>query len=328
MKRLYTALFIFGFALGASAQGLLPELGEQRAGIASATFLKIGVGARAAAMGGAYTAMANDASALYWNPAGLAQIGQNELVVSHLDWLVDIDLEYLGYTHQINENIAVGAFINFLHLADMPVTDEYHPYGNGHYFSYSDMATGLSASIKMTDRFSFGITGKYVREDIDNLHMDAVLVDFGTFYWTGFRTLRIAASVRNFGGDFQPGGAYLRRETGSVTEAEYQSFSAPAIFSIGAAMDVYSENEHVVTMAAEMNHPMDNKERFIVGGEYRFKNTLAVRTGYSGGNDENRWTFGAGLLLHLFGKQFKFDYAYADYENITMTQQLTFGFEF
>ena len=89
------------------------------------TYLKIGVGERADAMGGAYVAMANDASATYWNPAGLVQIGRNELVVSHLDWLVDVDFEYLGYVHQLTRTIGSAA----LRLSPFgnAVTTEYHP---------------------------------------------------------------------------------------------------------------------------------------------------------------------------------------------------------
>ena len=310
------------------AQGLIPKLGEQRAGTAAVTFLKIGVGARGTAMGGAYTAMATDASATYWNPAGLVQSGKNELVLSHLDWLVDVDFEYAAYLHQISENVALSAFVGFLHLADMPVTTEFHPYGNGEYFSYSDLAAGLSASIKMTDRFSFGATVKYVREDLADMNMDGFLFDFGTFYWTGYKTLRIAASVRNFGWDFQPGGTYMRRETNGVSEAEYESFSAPAIFSLGTAMDVYSIKRNVFTLSAQMNHPMDGQENFVMGGEYRWRGIFALRGGYLGNMEENRWTFGAGAHFSVVGKKVKIDYSYADFNHFVMTQQITFGFEF
>ncbi len=310
------------------AQGLIPKLGEQRVGTASVTFLKIGIGARGVAMGGAYTAMASDASAAYWNPAGLVQGGKNELLLSHLDWLVDVDLEYAAYVHQLSDNVALGLFVEFLHLADMPVTTEYHPYGNGEYFSYSDLATGLSVSIKMTDRFSFGVTAKYVREDLAELSMDGFLFDFGTFYWTGYKTLRIAASVRNFGTDFQPDGTYLRREANSVTKTEYESFSAPAIFTLGAAMDVYSIKRHVFTLSAQMNHPMDGPENLVMGVEYRWREMFALRSGYLGNIDENKFTFGAGAHFSVAGRKLKLDYSYAAFNHFVMTQQITFGFEF
>jgi long-subunit fatty acid transport protein len=316
------------FAGQAAGQGLLPKLGEQRAGTASLTFLKIGVGARAAAMGGAYVAMANDASATYWNPAGLAQIGRNELVVSHLDWLVDVDYEYLGYVHQATNNLALGGFIGYLHFADMPVTTEYHPYGNGDYFSYNDMVAGLSGSLKMTDRFSFGITIKYVREELAELHMGGVLIDLGTYYWTGYKTLRIAAAMRNFGNDIRPGGTYMRRAANGETETSYQSYSPPTLFTLGAAMDLLHRNTHLLTGSLQMNHPMDDQENLLFGCEYRYRALFFLRGGYRANMDENQWTFGAGAKFVLKGVHLKIDYAYADYTHLSMSQQFTFGFEF
>jgi len=312
----------------AGAQGLLPRLGEQRAGTASMTFLKIGVGARASALGGAYVAMANDASATYWNPAGLVQSGRNELLISHLDWLVDVDYEYLGYVHQVTRNLALGGFVGYLHLADMPVTTEYHPYGNGEYFSYSDMVAGVSGSLKMTDRFSFGITVKYVREELAELRMGGVLLDLGTYYWTGYKTLRIAAAMRNFGNDIRPGGTYMRRESGSETETAWQAYSPPTLFTLGAAMDLLTRGSHLVTGSLQMNHPMDDQENLLLGCEYRYRTLFFLRGGYRANMDENPWTFGAGAMFILKGARLKIDYAYADFEHLNMTQQFTFGFEF
>lgn len=324
----YILLIAAFFTLQTNAQGLLPRLGEQRAGTAAVTFLKIGIGARANAMGGAYVAMANDASAMYWNPAGLVQSGKNELAVSHLDWLVDVDYEYLGYIHQITPNLGVGAFAGYLHFEDMPVTTEYHPYGNGEYFSYSDLVAGITGSLKMTDRFSFGVTVKYVREELADLAMDGVMLDLGTYYWTGYKSLRIAAAMRNFGNDLRPEGTYERRKTSGTTTTNFQSFSPPTLFTLGAAMDVYEKKSHLLTTSVQMNHPMDDQENFVLGGEYRYRRLFFLRGGYRASMDENQWTFGGGACFLLKGVRMKIDYAYADYTHLTMTQQFTFGFEF
>ena len=89
------ALYLYGSSL-MQAQ-LLPVLGAQRAGTATAQFLKIGVGARATAMGDAFVAVANDASALYWNPAGISQFQTNEIIVSQTNWFVDIQHQFLVF---------------------------------------------------------------------------------------------------------------------------------------------------------------------------------------------------------------------------------------
>ena len=321
-----TMMLVSGILQG---QSLLPKLGEQRAGTASLTFLKIGVGARAVSMGGAYVAQANDVTSMYWNPAGLTQIGHHELMVSHLDWLVDIDMEYLGYVHQINRLIAIGGFVEYLHMADMPVTTEYHPYGDGTYFHYSDMVTGISTSIRMTDKFSFGVTIKYVREDMVDLVMDGMMMDLGTYYWTGYHSLRIAAAMRNFGPELRPDGTYQRMQIdGDVEDTKYEAFSPPIIFAMGVAMDVLENEPHKLTGTLQMNHPMDDAEKYIAGAEYQWQKLLALRMGYQMNSDVSPLSFGAGLRISLAGKVLKCDYSYSNYEFLNDTQQISLGFEF
>src|SRR5512140_1471702 len=80
------------FASAGSAQ-LIPNLGGQRAGISAYQFLQIGVGARGVALGETFTAIANDASALYWNPAGLTQFPENQVIFAHAEYLVDLKHE-------------------------------------------------------------------------------------------------------------------------------------------------------------------------------------------------------------------------------------------
>ena len=83
-----------------------------KTGTTAAQFLKIGVGARALAMGGAYAATSNDATALYWNPAGLSSLKKNEILLDHQDWILDVDLDFVGASfktplglHQIKSKI-------------------------------------------------------------------------------------------------------------------------------------------------------------------------------------------------------------------------------
>lgn len=330
MKRLkYSILFILiCTAAPLFSQGLLPKLGEQRAGTSSLTFLKIGVGARAVAMSGAYVALADDGSSMYWNPAGIVQSGKNELVLSHMEWLADIKYEFAGYMHQLNPNLGLGMYIGFLHLADMPVTTEYHPFGNGEYFGYNDLLAGFAGSLKMTDKFSFGLSVKYVRETLDDLVMDGMMVDFGTYYWTGYKTLRVAASMRNFGPEVKPAGTYQQRTLSGTSETEYQSFSPPIVFSLGSAMAVLDKEQNIVTLAVQMDHPMDDQEIYVAGLEYSYLDVLKLRTGYKANMAENHWSFGGGVLLPLGTYALQIDYSYAEFTYLTMTQQFTLGFKF
>jgi len=137
MKRIFTLIIISLFVTHANAQ-LFPVLGGQRSGISTAQFLKIGVGGRASAMGDAFVAVANDASALYWNPAGLSQFTQNQVMFSHNKWVVDINHDFLGLVYHMDATNSFGIALTSLSMKDMPVTTEFAPTGTGEYFGFSD----------------------------------------------------------------------------------------------------------------------------------------------------------------------------------------------
>src|SRR5712692_7399865 len=167
------ALLIALSATDCPAQ-LIPNLGGQRVGISAFQFLKIGVGARGVALGETFVAIANDASALYWNPAGLAQFPENEMIVAHTEYVVDIKHEFLGAVYHLGPGDALGFSVTSLHTADMEITTETQPFGTGRFFSFGDLALGLSYARKMTDQFSFGITLRYVEETLDILKMRGI----------------------------------------------------------------------------------------------------------------------------------------------------------
>ena len=103
MKRMF--FYIVGVSLGVSvafSQSILPNLGGQRAGISSLQFLKISVGGRGAAMQEAMVAVANDVSALYWNPAGAVLDEHNGIMFAHTEWLVDLKHDFLGTVYHLS----------------------------------------------------------------------------------------------------------------------------------------------------------------------------------------------------------------------------------
>jgi hypothetical protein len=197
------ALLMFQYL--ANAQ-LIPNLGGQRVGISSLQFLKIGVGARATALGESFVAISNDASALFWNPAGLANTEGNQVFLSHTSYVADISHDFVGASYRLSSSDVVGLSIISLSTNDMAVTDETNPRGNGQMFSYGDIAIGATYARKMTNQFSFGATVKYVEETLDVIKIRTVLVDLGTYYWTGLGSIRFAVVVTNFGSDVSPTG--------------------------------------------------------------------------------------------------------------------------
>jgi len=321
-SRTFIAIFalIAAFTRCSFAQ-LLPVLGAQKAGTATAEFLKIGVGARSAGMGEAFVAMANDASALYWNPAGLTQFQDNEVIAAHTNWLVDIKHDFIGAVYHVSTEDAVGLSITSLQTDDMPVTTELQPYGNGTYFRYGDVAVGLSYSRRMTPQFSFGGTVRYLQETLDVLTMKGVVLDLGTYYWTGLGTSRFSVVLTNFGNQLSPEGTVTAIDGSKITQ--FQQFSPPTIFKFGFAFDPYHDDENSITTSVQLNHPNDNSENFSVGAEYQLMNTFFVRGGYKFNVDEESYTFGAGVATTLSAVHFNIDYGYSAFGRLGGVHRLS-----
>jgi len=313
MKKYIYILFLFLIVGSARAQ-LFPVLGGQRAGISTAQFLKIGVGARASAMGESFIAISDDASALYWNAAGLSQFKENELIISHNVWVVDINHDFIGAVYHLDDDNTFGASLTAVTMDDMPVTTEYAPFGNGQFFGYTDIAIAISYARQMTEQFSFGGSVKYIEETLDKLKMRGVMIDLGKFYRTGLGSTRFAVTVSNFGSELAPDGQVTL--VGNREVDEWQSFAPPTVFRIGFAMEPYESEENRVTASIQLNHPNDNSENVGIGAEYAWREMLFLRGGYRFNVDGQNFSFGVGFHVPISIAEFTFDYAYTNMENL------------
>ena len=315
---------------------LFPNLGGQRAGISAYQFLKIGAGARAVGMGETFVAIANDVSALYWNPAGLEQFTDDEVMFGHAEYVIDIKHEFFGITHHFTSGDAVGLSVISLHMQDMPVTTETQPFGTGQYFSFGDIAVGLTYARKMTDQFSFGITMRYIEETLDVLKMRSVLADIGTYYWTGLGSARFAVVVSNFGADVAPTGTVTEFSNQQITS--FQSFSPPTQFKLGFAMEPYQDEEQHVTTSVELNHPNDNAENLHLGVEYQWQRWLWLRAGLkrtigerligADNASSNDYTAGFGVSVPTSLSNIHLDYAFANFNALGSVHRISVSFNF
>jgi hypothetical protein len=300
---------------------LIPNLGGQRAGISAFQFLKLGAGARGVGMGESFVAVANDASALYWNPAGLTQFTENEFLFAHTEYVVDIRHEYFGAAYHLTPNDAIGVALTSLYMDKMEITTEAQPFGTGNYFSFGDVAVGLTYARRMTDQFSFGITVRYVEETLDLLKMRGAMVDLGTYYWTGLGSSRFAIVISNFGADVTPSGEVT--EYGGAAVNTFQSFSPPTLFKIGFAMEPYQTEEHRITSSLELNHPNDNAENVHLGVEYQWQKWLRLRLGLKrtigerlimqDNSNAGSYSLGFGVVAPVSVTSVKVDYAYSNF---------------
>jgi hypothetical protein len=319
-----------------------PASATTKVGTSAAQFLKIEVGCRAAAMGGTYAAMASDASALYWNPAGLARLGGNELLLMHADWLADTDFNFGGVVILLGNN-ALGASITSLNYGEWEVTTVDDPEGTGEIMEAGDFALAGSFARSLTDRFSFGFNIKYIRQTIWHMDASSFAFDVGTLYITRFNQMRIGMSMANFGTkmrmegkdarvfhDVDPG---LTGHNEAITAfMETDSWDLPLNFRVGVAMDLVDTGPMRWTVAVDALHPNDNDEAVNLGSEVMWNETIALRGGYQAlgrKNSEEGLTLGAGLRYPLTGfTAVKIDYAYADWGRLEDVHRFSMGLEF
>jgi len=325
-KQIIFTLLILATTLHAG--GILPQLGGQRAGTSSLTFLKIKPSARASGMAEAFIAVAGDASIIQYNPGGLSQLENPSVTFSHLDWFADIDFEYFAVSYPFL-NWALGFEAGTLHMPAMEITTEYKPYGSGEYFTFTDYFAAISFSRKMSERFSFGITGRIAREEYLNFKSTNILMDLGTYYYTGFKDLRIAVAFMNFGSPTAPDGTYDYINAEGYTETrEYEKFSPPTTFHLGSAMTLLDRHALNWLVSVQLNHPVDNAEYFAFGTEVTLLKTLVLRAGFDTNEDHNPFSFGLGFKAEKWGQSLRIDYAFRDNEYLNPTQQFQISYNF
>ncbi len=168
-------------------------------GTTAASFLEVGIGSRAIAMGGAFVAVANDASGIYWNPAGISRLRNGEFIFEHIDWLIDISFNHVGAVIPLQRYGSLGAFVTSVTIPRMKVRTVEYADGTGEYFNASNLVFGLSYAKNLTDRFSLGMNVKYISERIWHEQAQSIALDIGTLYNTGLGSLVIGACISNFG---------------------------------------------------------------------------------------------------------------------------------
>lgn len=322
------ALLCFG-SVWAGAQ-VLPSFGDSRTGTTGFQFLKIAPDARASGLAQSYIAVVNDVTALYWNPAGITKVDTFKwhLTAGHTDYFAGTQLQHAGMVHQIGGDAFLGLSMVYFNSGDMPVTTEFQPFGTGQTFQAVNTALGLSFAQRLTDAFSFGLTGKYVYEGLAGITTHAVMIDFGFQYDVGLANTRFAVGVNNFGPNAIPTGTLevLRSNGSTETINDFESVAVPSVFRLGFAWDAIKQEQHLLTLAAQLNHPTDNNETFGLGVEYLFNQMLYVRSGYLFGADETALpAFGFGLRLQRRYGILKVDYGFHQSERIGANHRFTLG---
>ena len=327
---IFIILFIVSNKVLAQSNGSLSSTWSSgtNVGTTAAAFLEIGAGARAQAMGGAYTAITQDANAMYWNPAGIGRLSGFEVTFSYINWILDTKYDYVGIVKSINDVFSVGANITSFGVGEQPVRTVQLEGGTGEFYTAQDVAIGVSLALNLTDRFSVGINSKYISQRIWHSSATGFAIDVGGMYLTQLKGLQLGFSISNFGTNMQMSGRDLLNvvDPDIINEGvdnipvNYKtgSFALPLLFRFGVSYQlILSSISSETTFAVDLLKPNNDKESINLGMEYLIFKTFALRAGYRSlflDNNTGGLSLGFGLILSPSDSKFEVtvDYAYVD----------------
>ena len=309
-------------------------------------FLNVSLDARASAFGDAITSLETNSSAMFYNPAAMARLeGFADVTLGSTQFIADIkyynaavafapfDGDY-GIFGLNFVSVDYGEFLGTIRA------DNEQGFLDVGTFSPTAISFGIGYAKALSEKFSIGANVKYVRQSLgtsvvgdvvsdpnttgfasgttEENKLDVVAFDFGVLYKTGFNSLNLGMSVRNFSRELK----YKK-----------EGFQLPLIFQIGASfnfadlMDV-DKNEHSFLLTVDANHPRDFPEQILIGGEYTFMNIISIRAGYSAPNDERNFSAGVGLKKDVGGLNLAVDYSYTPFGIFNDVHRISLNFAY
>lgn len=318
----------------------------------SAEFLQLGSSARGMAWGGSFATIVDDVNALHYNPAGLPKLDGFEASVTIMPYFADTDYYWAGAAWPFADgDFGIGVFMGRFGFSDAPVYTEEDPDGLiGETFGVNELVGGVSFAHQFIDRFSAGVTLKYIADDLatglGGASASAAAVDFGVNFSSTLWDRRIALSfvVQNLGGTLKHSGdalSFRQRDTRVTTpdqrldpplnETVTTGYPLPRLFRAGLGYDLVDGEEASWTLAAEFVESNNTNATFGFGTEFAWEAAdtpigAAVRGSWALQPDEENLSdvsvgadpstgldglaFGGGLFYRVSGK-YKIQFDYA-----------------
>ena len=275
-------------------------------GTTAASFLKLGAGARAASMGEGYSAVVDEASAVYWNPAAINRIGRRSATFMHASYLNSSMFDYAAFAQSLGPTNGWGVAIQHFSAGDIDQLDD-----NGSQvgtFNPSDTALSLSYAQSLGG-LSVGVTGKFIQSKILD-SAQALAMDIGVLTPAYFNdTLRLAVTVTNLG---------------TKMKFEQKSEDLPMAIRFGSAFRLLDQ----WTVGADFGVPNDNQPFIAAGTEYNIPLgdalTLSGRCGYNSRSVVNSDQYaGIAFGFGLGYRKLSLDYGFLPFGSFGLVHRIS-----
>ena len=279
-----------------------------------AAFLKLGIGARALAIGGGYAAIANDVSAIYWNPGGLSQVERPEVAGMYTEWISDVRYEFIGYAQPTK----VGTFglgLMYLHMGAMERRGANRELLDGT-FTAHDFAATLSYSKCLFSNSSVGVNFKLIRQTIEAASANGIALDIGLLQKTVMKDLNVGIVIQNIGPRMKFVNVGYNLPLTIIASVAYNLYG---IFNIGANLNyLVFDSRATANLGMELwLGPVALRARYghvysLLGEDTRSKIDV---------NDLSSFGIGLGVKIN----RYQLDYTFIPYGELGDTHRLTFG---
>lgn len=263
------------------------------AGETGLAVLKVGVGARAVAMGEAFTATSDDASGIYWNPAGSAWMKKRQAFFTHNSWIQGINHNVAALTFPTKIGaFGLGLLLNNIDGFERRTIASEEPTGT---FSAHDFSIGLNYARQLSATFSIGANLKYVNEKIYIEDATGYMIDIGFRYHAPVEGFYIGGALHNLG---------------FTNEMVTEKIHLPRTLRIGGMYNMpLGRSSTIVLLAVDYVQVVEESSHISIGTEVSPVEVLSLRAGYQTGFAEKGMS--AGFGLHV--SRFAIDYAYVPF---------------
>ncbi len=255
------------------------------AGTSAYPFLKINVGARAVAMGGAFTGLADDEASLYYNPGGIANVEEDRFIIGYHNYFVDIQSGFGGVIKRLNPDNVLATYISYLNYGEFIETDTLGQ-ETGETFGGGDLLWAVSFARKINYNLSVGVTAKFIYEKLQDYSSTGMAFDMGARYAGNRERWTVGMAIQNLGTQFSALGD--------------EKYDLPLTVRSGIS---YRPVGLPLILASDIIIPVDNKVSIAIGGEYHEFKPFYMRLGwnsfgsnYRTGDSDDSWAgFGVGV---------------------------------
>jgi hypothetical protein len=297
MKQVIAALLVVLVGTGWCWSAVIHD----HAGATGMAFLKVGIGGRATAMGGAYSAISGDVTAGYWNPAGLTGIEGRDVVWMHSAWFQGIRGEYAGLALG-NGRRTIGISVRLQTAGELERREgpTVEPLGT---FGVYDVALTCSYAQRLKPWMDFGINVHALYEKIHIEDASGWAMDLGLLFRAPVDGLQ---------------GAFVLRHLGSTNKMKAESILLPTEIRAGISYRLRDE----FLASADVSFPNDYWTQVHLGLEYRIGELLSLRAGTQTGSEERTYSAGLGITRGMW----RMDYAFVPFDfDLGNTHRVSLG---